>query len=135
LPIDLRIDCRPSNEELNALWRQAWGATEPRDFSGILERSLAHVGAFAEAELIGFVNLAWDGGIHAFILDTCVHPGFRGRGIGTRLVREATRLAAERGVHWLHVDFEPHLAGFYRRCGFCPTEAGLLDLRRGEGAG
>jgi hypothetical protein len=44
------------------------------------------------------------------------------------LVREATGVARERGAEWLHVDFEPHLTGFYRACGFQPTEAGLIKL-------
>ncbi|MGO7964834.1 GNAT family N-acetyltransferase [Rhizobium ruizarguesonis] len=50
------------------------------------------------------------------------------QGIATRLVREATRVARERGAEWLHIDFEPHLTGFYRACGFRPTEAGLIKL-------
>jgi len=41
---------------------------------------------------------------------------------------EAVRVARERGAEWLHVDFEPHLEGFYRACGFRPTEAGLIRL-------
>ena len=31
-------------------------------------------------------------------------------------------------MHWLHVDYEPHLEPFYRACGFTPTLAGLLGL-------
>ena len=31
-------------------------------------------------------------------------------------------------VVWLHVDYEPHLLDFYRRCGFRHTEAGLMHL-------
>ncbi len=77
---------------------------------------------------MGYVNVAWDGGVHAFILDTCVHPDYRRRGIGIQLVKEATQVARARGVHWLHVDFEPHLADFYRQCGFRHTDAGLSRL-------
>jgi hypothetical protein len=33
-------------------------------------------------------------------------------------------------VQWLHVDYEPHLAPFYRALGFRHTEAGLLRLAR-----
>jgi hypothetical protein len=44
------------------------------------------------------------------------------------LVRVAADHARERGIHWLHVDYEPHLAGFYQRCGFSHTEAGLMLL-------
>jgi GNAT superfamily N-acetyltransferase len=125
----LRIDPFPSRDDLDMLWLEAWGGREPKDFSGILSRSLTHIGAYEDGRLVGFVNVAWDGGIHAFILDTCVAPGLRRRGIATRMVIEATNVARERGATWLHVDFEPHLTSFYRSCGFRPTEAGLLRLK------
>jgi ribosomal protein S18 acetylase RimI-like enzyme len=117
------------NEALNTLWAAAWNSTSSRDFQPILSRNLAHVGAFAGQRLIGFVNVAWDGGVHAFILDTCVDPAFRRRGIASALVERAKALASERGAEWLHVDFEPHLTGFYRGLGFASTEAGLIHLR------
>lgn len=96
----------------------------------ILDRGLGHLGAYDGSRLVGFVNIAWDGGVHAFILDTCVDPDFRRQGIATRLVKAAETLAYSRGAHWLHVDFEQHLEPFYRACGFRPTMAGLIDLRR-----
>lgn len=126
--LELRIDPFPSAAELNALFSAAWGSPHNRDFTPILSRSLAHIGAYQDDRLVGFVNIAWDGGIHAFILDTSVHPEMQRQGIATRMVREATRVARDRGVEWLHVDFEPHLTGFYRACGFRPTEAGLIKL-------
>jgi ribosomal protein S18 acetylase RimI-like enzyme len=94
-----------------------------------LPRSLVHVGAFAGEQLVGFVNIAWDGDVHAFLLDTTVHPDFQRQGIATSLVRRAAELSRERGAEWLHVDFDPHLEGFYRGCGFKPTGAGLIDLK------
>ncbi|MGH3146209.1 MAG: GNAT family N-acetyltransferase, partial [Rubrobacter sp.] len=66
--------------------------------------------------------------VHGFLLDTTVRPDLRRCGIGSRLVLEAASQAAERGVEWLHVDFEPRLRHFYESCGFRPTEAGLLWL-------
>ena len=39
--------------------------------------------------LVGFVNVAWDGGVHAFLLDTVVAKSHRRRGIGVGLVRTA----------------------------------------------
>ena len=130
MAIALRTDPFPSNAQMNELSRAAWGGDEDAtDFSDILSRSLAHVGAYDGERLIGFVNVAWDGGIHAFILDTAVHPDFRRQGIATRLVKEATNLARQRGAEWLHVDFEPHLEKFYADCGFRPTLAGLIDLQ------
>ena len=90
--------------------------------------SLTWVEAYADAVLVGFVNVTWDGGVHAFLLDTCVAPERQGEGVGVELVRRAAAASAEAGCDWLHVDFEPHLERFYARCGFSPTAAGLLRL-------
>ncbi len=126
--IEIVTDPFPDDESMRRLWLAAWGDEGPESFRPILERSLAHVGAHDGAALVGFVNVAWDGGVHAFILDTCVDPPHRRRGIALRLVERAAELARQRGAHWLHVDFEPHLEGFYRQCGFRPTAAGLMRL-------
>lgn len=121
-----------TNEELNGLFGAVWPEHSWRDFSNVVERSLVFVCAYRAGRLIGFVNLAWDGGLHAFLLDTMVHPQYRGRGIGRQLVRRAAAIARSRGVRWLHVDFEPGLGEFYKRCGFRATGAGILRLEAGK---
>ncbi len=126
--VTLQIDPFPAQEELETLWMAAWGESPTRDFSKILQRSLAHVCAHDGSELVGFVNVAWDGGIHAFLLDTCVHPRLQRQGIARRMVETARGLARDRGAQWLHVDFEPRLTGFYSACGFAPTSAGIIRL-------
>ncbi|WP_026533791.1 GNAT family N-acetyltransferase [Arthrobacter sp. H14] len=90
--------------------------------------SVTWVGAFSAEELVGFVHAVWDGGAHAFLLDTIVAPDRQRTGIGRTLVQTLTRQTKLHGCQWLHVDFEPSLAGFYSSCGFTPTEAGLLSL-------
>jgi ribosomal protein S18 acetylase RimI-like enzyme len=93
------------------------------------QHSLSWVGAFAEGALIGFVNVAWDGNAHAFLLDTAVDPDFQHRGIGQALVRAAADEALRAGCEWLHVDFEPQLGDFYRQAlPFRSTEALILHL-------
>ncbi len=97
-----------------------------------LERhSLTWVLALEGERLVGFVNVAWDGGAHAFLLDTVVDPAIQGNGVGRALVQEAIREAALSGCEWLHVDFEEDLAVFYLgACGFRSSAAGVLRLRR-----
>ena len=126
--IRIEIDPFPDSSQLDALWRAGWGSPAGSYRKTVLSRSLAHLGAYDDDRLVGFVNVAWDGGVHAFLLDTVVHPDFRHRGIASDLVRRATEIARDRGAHWLHVDHEPHLDGFYRTCGFRPTHAGLIAL-------
>ncbi len=126
--IRIETDPFPSNAQLEALWLAAWG-NRCGDYAGqILPRSLVHIGAFDGDRLIGFVNVAWDGGVHAFVLDTCVDPHFQRRGTATQIVKRAAEVARERGAQWLHVDCEPQLEGFYRGCGFGPTSAGVMRL-------
>ncbi|WP_219823446.1 GNAT family N-acetyltransferase [Nocardia nova] len=95
-----------------------------------LERhSRSWVGAFVGARLVGFVHAAWDGGSHAFLLDTAVAPDLRRQSIGSGLVNALVGDLRELGIEWLHVDYEPHLRSFYRdACGFGATDAGLLRL-------
>jgi ribosomal protein S18 acetylase RimI-like enzyme len=79
--------------------------------------------------LVGFVHVVWDGGDHAFLLDTKVASEHQRRGIATALVGDAARHAKQAGCEWLHVDFEQHLAAFYfDACGFRSTTAGLIHL-------
>jgi GNAT superfamily N-acetyltransferase len=93
------------------------------------EHSLGWVCAREDDELVGFVNVPWDGGIHAFILDTMVTARVRGQEVGTQLVAVAVAAARAAGCEWLHVDFDDHLRAFYfDACGFTPTNAGLLAL-------
>jgi GNAT superfamily N-acetyltransferase len=129
---DYRVNPTVTNKSLNELFGAAWPEHSYRDFRPILERSLAYVCAYDANHLIGFVNVAWDGGIHAFLLDTTVHPDWRRRGIGRNLVRHAEQVARESGMAWLHVDFDSHLREFYLGCGFRPTEAGLIGFEGGR---
>jgi len=79
--------------------------------------------------LVGFANVAWDGGDHAFLIDTKTRGKHQHRGIGRELVRRAMINARAAGCEWLHVDFEPNLAPFYfDACGFRRTDAGLVHL-------
>jgi GNAT superfamily N-acetyltransferase len=91
--------------------------------------SLGWVCARDCGELVGFVNVPWDGGIHAFLLDTMVAARAGRQGIGTRLVEVAVNEARGTDCEWLHVDFDDHLRAFYfEACSFTPTNAGLIKL-------
>src|SRR5579859_4276214 len=129
MAIVYRVNPTITNAELDQLYVVSWpNHHPPYDFGPELERALAYVVAYDGAELIGFVRLAWDGSVHAFLLEPTVRPDYRRRGIGRTLVERAVAVARERGLEWVHVDFEPHLREFYRGCGFTPTDAGLIHL-------
>lgn len=120
------------NTEVNRLHAEAFSHPVLNDDWQVqLQRSLGWVCARLGTDLVGFVNLAWDGGVHAFILDTMVGAKVRRAGVGKQLITVARQHASEAGCEWLHADFEDHLEAFYfGACGFRPTKAGLINLSR-----
>jgi GNAT superfamily N-acetyltransferase len=118
-------------DELKALHANGFGHDSiGDDWAEQLRRhSLGWVCARRGDNLIGFVNVAWDGGTHAFLLDTVVAPTERRRGVATTLVSLVRHHAAMAGCVWLHVDFEDHLRPLYiDTCGFRSTNGGLIQV-------
>jgi GNAT superfamily N-acetyltransferase len=136
MTVELRIRFPVDDAGLSALHHRAFSpdGAEPdaaiRPWADRLERhSLTWVGAFSAGRLVGFVHVVWDGGTHAFILDTMVDPGYQRLGIGRDLVRTVTDEALTAGCDWVHVDYEPQYVSFYENaCGFRPTSAGLRHV-------
>jgi ribosomal protein S18 acetylase RimI-like enzyme len=126
-----------TNAEANALHAEAFGGRvytdEEWDWRTLVEaHSLGWVtarGVAPDRALVGFVNVIWDGLVHAWIQDVMVAAAVRHQRVGRRLVTSAADAARAAGCEWLHVDFEDDLAPFYLdACGFTPTSAGLLRL-------
>jgi ribosomal protein S18 acetylase RimI-like enzyme len=126
------------NSEVNALHAQAF---ETRVFDEgewnwlelVHRLSLGWVVARDHGRLVGFVNVPWDGLVHAGIVDTMVDTYARQQGIATGMLDLARERARDAGCEWLHVDFEDHLRPLYiEACGFVPTAAGVIALQRGR---
>lgn len=132
--VEIRVRFIVDDDELSRLHGRAFrttGSTSHPWASQLERHSLTWVGAFERSGLIGFVAVSWDGGGHAFLIDTIVDPGHQRRGIGKQLVESAVEEARHAGCEWVHVDFEEHLSDFYlASCGFRPTAAGVRHLGR-----
>jgi GNAT superfamily N-acetyltransferase len=124
-----------TNAEVNALHAEAF---ETRVFTAdewdwvalTSQHSLGWVTARSDGELVGFVNVVWDGLVHAWLQDTMVAVSARGSGVGVEVVRAAREGAVAAGCEWLHVDFDGDLGPFYFDAGgFTPTNAGLIALQ------
>jgi GNAT superfamily N-acetyltransferase len=119
------------NAEVNALHAEGFEHALSRDdwWGRVHRHSLGWVCAREGGALVGFVNVVWDGAVHAFILDLVVAKRVQRRGVGVGLVAVAADEARAAGTAWLHVDFESHLRDFYlRACGFVSTDGGLIAL-------
>jgi GNAT superfamily N-acetyltransferase len=121
------------NDALNALHAEAFEHPVFDDdwVAQVQAHSLGWVCAWDERdELVGFVNVPWDGAFHAFVIDTIVSSAAARRGLGRAMVKVAAEQARAAGCDWLHVDFDDHLRPFYfDACGFAPTNGGLINLK------
>ncbi|PBA68838.1 GNAT family N-acetyltransferase [Mycobacterium avium] len=128
--IDIRWRAPVTDAELVALTESHGGRAAAGWWDQVRPHSLGWVTARADGRLVGFVNVAWDGGDHAFLIDTKTAREFQRRGIGTAVVKLATQCAKSAGCEWLHVDFaDEHRAFYVDACGFVyPAAAGILDL-------
>jgi len=122
------------NAEVNRLHAEGFGhEILEDDWKGQVERhSLGWVCARDGGELIGFVNVPWDGGIHAFILDTIVSGPARRRGIGTRIIAIAAAASRGAGCEWLDADFDAERSAFYFDSCVFGRPAGLIALQEPE---
>lgn len=63
-----------------------WDQIRPYSLGWVTARAV-------DGTLVGFVNVAWDGGDHAFLIDTKTRGSYQHRGIGTAVVRQAAHHA------------------------------------------
>lgn len=126
--ITYRIAPDVTDSELNQLFASAWTNHADRKFESELSHSLTYICAYDGPRIVGFANVAWDGGLHAFLLDVTVQADYQRRGIGHELVARVKEIGTQHHIEWLHVDYEPQLEPFYRACGFQETKAGVLNL-------
>lgn len=132
MPITYKWRGAFANAELNELHADAFEHRLLDDdwLTLLADHSLGWVTARSDGELVGFVNVVWDGQNHAWLQDVIVSSRSRHQGIGSQLIAVARRAAGEAGCEWLHVDFDDDLAPFYfEACGFSPTSAGLINLK------
>ena len=91
--------------------------------------SLGWVTARRHGDLVGFVNVLTDGGVHVWIQDVIVASTAQRQGIGRRMIDVVREQVTAVGCEWLHVDFDDEHTDFYiGACGFTPARAGLIRL-------
>ena len=120
-----------SDDELNALHADAFGhALFDDGWNDQLRRwSLGWVTARRDDDLVGFVNVLTDGGVHAWVQDVIVAAAAQRHGVGVQMMTLVRQEVTDAGCEWLHVDFDDEHTEFYiDACGFTPARAGLIEL-------
>ncbi len=125
--VQMRDAKRVSAAQVKRLFREA-GWTEdivrysPKQVQKLLCCSHLVRTAWDDKKLVGFVSAVSDGVLCGLVQNLVVHPKYRQRGLGTRLLRELSRAMARQGVNCLYAlgARNPGARAFFGRVGFRP---------------
>jgi GNAT superfamily N-acetyltransferase len=126
----IELDDDPARVDIDAVHdflsnHAYWAIGRPRE---TVERTVREasrvVGLYADGRQIGFARAFTDGVAAVYLADVYVVPEFRGRGLGTELVREMVEGSPWPRLKWLLHTRDAH--ELYRRVGFgAPSERAM----------
>jgi len=116
-----------SVRQLKALWDLVpWAeGRDPESILRAVQSTELMVLAWDEDRLVGSTRVITDGVYYATIWDVIVHPDYRGRGIGTRLVEAAVEPFRHRGFKYIALYSVVGAEPFYERLGFRRHPSGM----------
>jgi ribosomal protein S18 acetylase RimI-like enzyme len=137
--VEIRVVTAWDAGEIVTLYRSAgwWkeGRDHPSQIGSLIRGSLVFVVAIdrGSGRAIGMGRAISDGVSDAYIQDLAVLPEYRGKGIGSAILRRI--LGALRGhrIGWIALIAEGGTGDFYRRLGFAVEEGDISMMYRGEG--
>jgi predicted N-acetyltransferase YhbS len=140
-PTDLvvidRLDERRQSQLL-ALFQSAWWTAQRQAeaVTRMLEETDVVVGLVDAAadQLVGFARAITDRAFLAVVLDVIVAPGYRGKGLGARLMDELLARPELSDVDSIELVCQPELVDFYARWGFSDAVGRSLLMRRTQNA-
>jgi aralkylamine N-acetyltransferase len=103
----------------------------PETVTRMVSGSHCFLAAVEAGALVGMGRAVSDGVSDAYIQDVVVRASHKGRGLGTRIVRELVGRLQGDGLGWIGLVAERGSRGFYRRLGFSemPDSAPMLLKR------
>lgn len=100
----------------------------PHGWAFIVERDGKAVGYV----VVGLGFSVEFGGVDGFLDEFYIEPGYRGRGLGTAVMKELGRIARKQKVRALHLETMPandRAAQLYARLGYTVSERRLMSKR------
>jgi GNAT superfamily N-acetyltransferase len=124
--------------EIVALYRAGgWWDDErdsPEEIPALILGSLAFVVAtdIPTGKAVGMGRVISDGISDGYIQDLVVLPAYRGKGVGSSIVRALIAACRRRGIRWLALIAEPGSDQFYGDLGFAMDEGDVPMRYRGD---
>jgi len=98
-------------------WNREYQASAD-ELACMLANSQFVVSAYDGNHLVGFGRIVTDGILHAMIYDMIVHPGYRGLGIGTRILQLLVQWCRNSHIRDIQLFCASGKRPFYEKAGF-----------------
>lgn len=105
-------------------WKEDLARYRPAQIQKLLRHSHLVLSAWNQEELVGFASAVSDGVLCGLVENLIVHPAYRKRGLGTRLLRELAGKMKKQRISCLYVlgNRGQRSQRFFRRVGFHPLD-------------
>jgi ribosomal protein S18 acetylase RimI-like enzyme len=127
----LQLDDDPGRVDVDAVHdylanESYWAKGRPRAVVERLVREAQRVvGLYDNGRQVGFARAFTDGVSLVYLADVYVLPEYRGRGLGTELVREIVENGPYADVRWILHTRDAH--GLYRKLGFREASERVME--------
>lgn len=127
---EIQLNGDVTSAEINDLMDLVMPGRKHDDFTETLKRSLGYVVVRDETgTLIGYCNLAWDGGRHATIFDLNVHPDHRNQNFVFPMLQKLVDVAKNTpDLRYLHADFNKFRTKIAEKYGFEIIHGAIMYL-------
>jgi GNAT superfamily N-acetyltransferase len=111
-------------------WNDIYRLNEDEYFKA-LKQSWYYLSAYDQEKLVGFGRIICDGVVHALILDLIVHPDFRSKGIGGKILEQLVEKCHQHRIRDVQLFCAKGYAGFYEKRGFRkrPDDAPGMEIK------
>jgi spermidine synthase len=100
--------------------------------AALIRKSHCFLAVFDKGRAIGMGRAISDRVSDAYIQDVMVLDEYRGRDIGSRIIRALKRRLKADGIKWLGLIAQDNSEGFYRKLGFTPIKRARPMMLKGN---
>ena len=137
MAIALREELPDKNDYFSLFESTGWNKYDkasPEELETANRNSWLTLSAFDDDKLVGFGRVVTDFTLHAMIFDLIVMPAYRGKGIGTMVLKALVKKCREKGIRDIQLFCARGQKGFYEKNGFeaRPDDAPGMQFRKSK---
>jgi len=114
------VDAWPEEDIVNLYKAGGWWKDyyKPSGIKNLIRGSFAFAVAVDKNKAIGMGRVISDGVSDAYIQDTVVLPEYRGKGVGSEIIKILLKYCLSKKILWIALIAEPNQDKFYATLGF-----------------